>query len=112
MSDRNDPRKNPDEIYGKAMRAGRRTYFFDVRATRGEDYYLTITESKKHSSEFGEEFYKKHKIYLYKEDFEVFREHLNEMIDFIEQKLESKGHSNRFDSDNELSKGDFDFEDL
>jgi len=112
MSDRNDPRKNPDEVYGKAMRAGRRTYFFDVRATRGEDYYLTITESKKHSSEFGEEFYKKHKIYLYKEDFEAFREHLNEMIEFIEHRLEQRGEARNLGEAQERPPSDFDFEDL
>lgn len=72
-----------DEIHSKVMRAGRRTYFFDVRATRADDYYLTITESKKYTSENGQQFYKKHKIYLYKEDFEEFKEHLNEVTDFI-----------------------------
>ena len=57
------------EIFSKILRAGRRTYFFDVRSTRADDYYLTITESKKHTNEDGSAYYKKHKIYLYKEDF-------------------------------------------
>lgn len=72
-----------EEIHSKVLRAGRRTYFFDVRATKADDYYLTITESKKHTNENGNHFYKKHKIYLYKEDFENFREILGEITDFI-----------------------------
>lgn len=72
-----------EEIHSKVLRAGRRTYFFDVRATKADDYYLTITESKKHTNEGGNSYYKKHKIYLYKEDFERFRDILNEVTDFI-----------------------------
>lgn len=72
-----------EEIYSKVLRAGRRTYFFDVRSTKAGDYYLTITESKKFTNEDGSYHYKKHKIYLYKEDFASFREHVNEMIDYI-----------------------------
>ena len=74
---------NRDEIYSKSLRAGRRTYFFDVRSTRADDYYLTITESKRDFNEDGTPFYKKHKIYLYKEDFQNFKDHLNEMVDYI-----------------------------
>lgn len=77
-----------EEINSKVLRAGRRTYFFDVRSTRAGDYYLTITESKKFTHEDGSFHYKKHKIYLYKEDFEAFREILGEMTDFI---IEEKG---------------------
>ncbi len=72
-----------EEIHSKVLRAGRRTYFFDVRATKADDYYLTITESKKHTNENGTSFYKKHKIYLYKEDFERFRDLLGEVTDYI-----------------------------
>ena len=72
-----------DEIYSKALRAGRRTYFFDVRSTRADDFYLTITESKREFNEDGSVYYKKHKIYLYKEDFQNFTENLNEMTDYI-----------------------------
>ncbi len=72
-----------EEIHSKVLRAGRRTYFFDVRATKADDYYLTITESKKHTAENGNQFYKKHKIYLYKEDFESFREILEDITNFI-----------------------------
>jgi hypothetical protein len=72
-----------EEIYSKILRAGRRTYFFDVRATKAGDYYLTITESKKFTNDDGSFHYKKHKIYLYKEDFTEFREILAEMTDYI-----------------------------
>ncbi len=72
-----------EEIYSKVLRAGRRTYFFDVRATRAGDYYLTITESKKFTNDDGSFHYKKHKIYLYKEDFVSFKENVDEMIDYI-----------------------------
>ena len=65
------------------MRAGRRTYFFDVRSTKAGDYYLTITESKKFTNDDGSYHYKKHKIYLYKEDFSEFKDNLGEMIDYI-----------------------------
>ncbi len=77
-----------DEIFSKVLRAGRRTYFFDVRATKADDYYLTITESKKFTNADGSFHYKKHKIYLYKEDFEGFAEILNEMTSYI---VEEKG---------------------
>lgn len=72
-----------EEIFSKVLRAGRRTYFFDVRATKAEDYYLTITESKKFTNDDGSYHYKKHKIYIYKEDFTEFKEILAEMTDFI-----------------------------
>ena len=72
-----------EEIHSKVLRAGRRTYFFDVRETKASDYYLTITESKKFSNDDGTFFYKKHKIYLYKEDFSEFKDMLSEVMDFI-----------------------------
>lgn len=72
-----------EEIFSKVLRAGRRTYFFDVRSTKAGDYYLTITESKKFTHEDGSFHYKKHKIYLYKEDFGSFRENVGEMMDYI-----------------------------
>lgn len=77
-----------EEIFSKVLRAGRRTYFFDVRATKAGDYYLTITESKKFTNDDGSFHYKKHKIYLYKEDFNEFRSILGEMTDYI---FEEKG---------------------
>ena len=70
-------------ILSKALRAGRRTYFFDVKSTKAGDYYLTITESKKFTNEDGSFHYKKHKIYLYKEDFTEFSNILNEMTDYV-----------------------------
>ena len=78
-----------EEIYSKVLRAGRRTYFFDVRSTKAGDYYLTITESKKFTHDDGSFHYKKHKIYLYKEDFSAFREIMEEMMDYI---IDEKGN--------------------
>jgi hypothetical protein len=72
-----------EEIYTKVVRAGKRTYFFDVKATRKEDYYLTITESKKRLGKEGKVFYEKHKIFLYKEDFEKFADGLKDAVTFI-----------------------------
>jgi len=77
-----------DDIYSKILRAGRRTYFFDVRSTKAGDYYLTISESKKFTNEDGSFYFKKHKIYLYKEDFQGFSDLLNEMTQYI---LDEKG---------------------
>lgn len=77
-----------EEIFSKVLRAGRRTYFFDVRETKAGDYYLTITESKKFTNDDGSFHYKKHKIYLYKEDFSEFKEILAEMTDYI---IDEKG---------------------
>jgi len=72
-----------EEIYTKVVRAGKRTYFFDVKATRKEDYYLTITESKKRLGKEGKIFYEKHKIFLYKEDFDKFGDGFKDVVDFI-----------------------------
>ncbi|MES2139659.1 MAG: DUF3276 family protein [Bacteroidota bacterium] len=72
-----------EEIFSKAVRAGKRTYFFDVKSTRGNDYYLTITESKKRFGDDGKFFYEKHKLFLYKEDFEKFTEGFAEVIEHI-----------------------------
>ena len=77
-----------EEIFSKVLRAGRRTYFFDVRSTKAGDYYLTITESKKFTNDDGSFHYKKHKIYLYKEDFSEFKDILGEMTDYI---IDEKG---------------------
>lgn len=77
-----------EEIFSKVLRAGRRTYFFDVRATRADDYYITITESKKFTEDDGSFHFKKHKIYLYKEDFAAFSEILEDMTSYV---LNQKG---------------------
>lgn len=76
-------RNDKEEIFSKAVRAGKRTYFFDVKATRKNDYYLTLTESKKRFEEDGRFHFEKHKIFLYKEDFEKFAEGLQQAIEFI-----------------------------
>jgi len=76
-------KKDIEEIFSKSVRSGRRTYFFDVRSTRAGDYYLTVTESKRDFNEDGTPFYKKHKLYLYKEDFTNFKDALNEVSDYI-----------------------------
>ena len=88
-----------EEIFSKALRAGRRTYFFDVRETKAGDYYLTITESKKFTNEDGTFYYKKHKIYLYKEDFDEFKNSLNETCNFIIDEKGSEVISEKHDKD-------------
>lgn len=112
MSDNeNNERNDREEIYSKVLRAGRRTYFFDVRSTRAGDYYLTLTESKKFTHEDGSFHYQKHKIYLYKEDFETFTEHLKEMTDFVYNEKGEEVISERHQKDfkkEELSENGFD----
>ncbi len=71
------------EIFSQTVRAGKRTYFFDVKATRNNDYYLTITESKKRFNKEGKQYFEKHKVFLYKEDFEKFSDGLTEVISYI-----------------------------
>jgi hypothetical protein len=70
------------EIFSRAVRSGKRTYFFDVRATRKNDYFLTITESKRRYQKDGRFFFEKHKIFLYLEDFEKFAEGFGEVLEF------------------------------
>ncbi|MBK9637240.1 MAG: DUF3276 family protein [Bacteroidetes bacterium] len=77
--------------FSKRVRAGKRTYYFDVKATRGNDYYLTITESKRKPGESEDRpFFEKHKLFLYKEDFDKFTEGLHEALGFIKQKREGE----------------------
>jgi len=84
MEDLENKDRDRGEIFSRAVRAGKRTYFFDVKATVGEEYYLTITESKrKFNNEQGKFFYEKHKLFLYKEDFEKFNNGLSDAIEFI-----------------------------
>lgn len=76
--------RGADDVYSKPIRAGKRTYFFDVKSTKGNnDFYLTITESKRRNNSDGTVSYDKHKIFLYKEDFEKFREGLDEALAYI-----------------------------
>jgi len=108
-----------EEIFSKAVRAGKRTYFFDVKSTKANEYYLTITESKKRFGEDGKFFYEKHKLFLYKEDFDKFIEGLNEAVSHIKinspvvATTESNGHSYAENgSSNGSSYADVKFEDL
>ncbi len=71
---------NREDLFSKSVKAGKRTYFFDIKSTRGKDYYITLTESKK-TSENGQDTYQKHKLFLYKEDFDKFLNTLQETID-------------------------------
>ena len=93
-----------EEIFTKVVRAGKRTYFFDVKATRQDDYYLTITESKKRLGKEGKIFYEKHKIFLYKEDFEKFTEGLRDAVTYIDNskdESESSKPSSEIETDTE-----------
>ena len=76
-----------NEIFGKRVKAGKRTYFFDLKSTRADDYYLTITESKKKFAQDGSFVFEKHKIFLYKEDFEKFMEAMQESYDKVKELL-------------------------
>jgi hypothetical protein len=78
--------RNGDDVFSKPVRAGKRTYFFDVKATKNNDYYLTITESKRRMDKDGRFVYDKHKIFLYKEDFDKFSQGLEEIIQYIREK--------------------------
>ncbi len=95
-----------DDLFSKSIRAGKRTYFFDVKATKGNDFYITITESKRKYTHDGRHSYEKHKLFLYKEDFEKFIEGLHETVDRIEA-LRSSNHFddefNRIDESDERS---------
>ncbi|MBK7713197.1 MAG: PUR family DNA/RNA-binding protein [Bacteroidales bacterium] len=83
-----DDKNTKEEIFTRVVRAGKRTYFFDVKATRKDDYYLTITESKKRLGKEGKVFYEKHKIFLYKEDFDKFTEGLKDAVSYIDNNRE------------------------
>ena len=83
MGNGNDQEKYREEIYSKSVRAGKRTYFFDVKSTRSGDHYLTITESKKKFDQEGNFHFEKHKIFLYKEDFDKFKDGLIEVVDKV-----------------------------
>ncbi len=107
MSDETEKNDRGD-LFSKPVRAGKRTYFFDVKSTKGSDYYLTITESKKRFGSDGKFFYEKHKIFLYKEDFEKFLEGFNEAVSFIKEN--SPVVENQ--SENSSQGSDISFEDL
>ena len=105
------PERSAEDVFSKPVRAGKRTYFFDVKATKGNnDYYLTITESKRKQERDGSFTYDKHKIFLYKEDFEKFQEGLKDVIEYIKKNcLDGKDFEQR--SEEPEQKG-VEFEDL
>ena len=82
-----DDRHDQEEIYTQRIKAGKRTYFFDVKATRGQDYYLTITESRRRQNGDDSVSYEKHKIFLYKEDFLKFVDALQDAVDYVREEL-------------------------
>ncbi len=122
--DINEERKKPEErfrqeIHSKVIRAGKRTYFFDVKSTRNDEYYLTITESKKKFSENGKFHYEKHKLFLYQEDFEKFSESLEEVLGYIREnqpgRQEEEPKDETVQVESEEQKKDFtnvDFDDI
>lgn len=124
MSEQNNQR---EEVFSKSVRAGKRTYFFDVKSTKANDYYLTITESKKRIGNDGTPFYEKHKIFLYREDFEKFMDGMNEAFDKVhsikgdepvEYSRNDSNHDSNHDSEesapdqNTTSYSDVNFDDL
>lgn len=99
--------REKDEIFAKVVRAGKRTYFFDVKTTKGNEYYITVTESKKRFTEDGKFVYEKHKLFLYKEDFDKFMDSLNEAVDFVKKEQpytpptdSNSGDTNKFSNVN------------
>jgi len=108
-----------DIIYSQVIRAGKRTYFLDVKATRKNDYYLTITESKKRFKRNGKRFFEKHKVFLYKEDFDKFTEGLEDVINFIKEaksdemnQEEDQNNQQKQEEENSSYTSDVRFEDL
>lgn len=97
--------RSGEDVFSKPVRAGKRTYFFDVKATKGNDYYITITESKRRQERDGRLSYDKHKIFLYKEDFEKFAQGLEEVVEYIRKRCPVQ---ERHSSDESFSDVDFD----
>ena len=113
--------RGTDDVFSKPVRAGKRTYFFDVKATKGNEYYLTITESKRKIERDGKYVYDKHKIFLYKEDFEKFSDGLKEVIEYIKERcpvVEARPYSDDYqspapaESKAEAGLSDVDFDEL
>ena len=98
---------NIHDIFSKSVRAGKRTYFFDVKETKSGEYYITLTESKKRlNGENGKFFYEKHKLFLYKEDFEKFSEGLQGVIEYIKEHQEVEERVNHPYEENSENKQD------
>lgn len=105
------------EIHSKVVRAGKRTYFFDVKTTRNDELYLTITESKKRFADNGKFHFEKHKVFLYKEDFEKFTESLQEIIEYIrenqlEQTSDKPAETTEIEEETVANYTNIDFEDI
>lgn len=112
---KDDSEKAKAEIFSKIVRAGKRTYFFDVKVTRNDDYYLTITESKKLFNDDGTHSFEKHKLFLYKEDFEKFNDGLEEVLKYIKDNFgisspRVNSNDSNFSNNSEFTK--VNFEDL
>lgn len=101
-----------NEVYSKVVRAGKRTYFFDVKSTKGNDLYLTITESKKVVNSDGRESFQKHKLFLYKEDFEKFQDGLDEVLEKISSLKENDENYAENSNDSIEKLAEVSFEDL
>ncbi len=95
---KNDFRKDNDAVFSKSVKAGKRTYFFDVKATRQGEHYITITESKKIFEDNGSSHYEKHKIFLYKEDFDKYMDCLNEALQYIKENERGNGDAGTYDA--------------
>jgi hypothetical protein len=106
--DRNDfSERAGDDVFSKSVRAGKRTYFFDVKATKGSDLYLTVTESKRRVDREGRFIYEKHKIFLYKEDFEKFVEGLNDAVAYVKEHAPDIVPREERGKDSDFSGGEF-----
>ena len=115
MNDEKDAGGYKDEIYSNSVRAGKRTYFFDIKSTRGGDLYVTVTESKKKFNQDGKFFFEKHKIFLYKEDFEKFSDGLKDVISEIDRLKDSGAYpeaNEEYTRKEDNSSSDVSFEDL
>lgn len=107
-----DKYKDQEEVFSNMLRAGNRSYFFDVKKTKKEDFYITITESKKKFKDSGRYFFEKHKLFLYKEDFENFISGLKEAIDIAsENNAQFNGNSYNYERDEE-SDVEYDSDDI
>jgi len=100
VEEKQETENGRDEIFSQRVRAGKRTYFFDVKSTRSNDYYLTITESKRRYKDDGF-YYEKHKVFLYKEDFNKFLDALNQTVDHVKNELMPEVDFSQFDKKEE-----------
>ena len=108
----NKGKTDREEIFSRTVRAGKRTYFFDVKATRRGEYYLTITESKKRFDKDGRFHFEKHKVFLYKEDFDKFSNSLSEVINFIKTNKFESLENNEEDTQTNNNFTNVEFDDL